>query len=92
MINKVYVIHDSAVKSFVSPHFCRTHGEAERNFKQAVNDPKTGHLHNSPDQFTLFYIGEYDDQTGLVTSLPAPQAVLSGAQAKQYSASELEAV
>lgn len=90
MIQKMYVIHDSAVKAFVSPHFARTHGEAERNFRLAVNtqdEPgKTSHLSRSPEQFTLFYVGDYDDETGLVTPKPSPEAVITAVQAKAESA------
>lgn len=82
MITKVYTIHDSAVKAFVTPHFARSHGEAERNFRAAVNDEKNGHLYNSPENFTLFHIGEYDDETGIISSR-APESILSGVQVKQ---------
>ncbi|AXH74195.1 MAG: nonstructural protein [Microviridae sp.] len=86
MIVKMYVVHDSAVKVFLpAPQtlFARTHGEAERNFRAVVNDPKSGHLHNHPEQFTLFYVGDYDDETGVPTPRNAPEAILSGAQAKE---------
>lgn len=86
---KTYVIHDSAVKAF-APYpttlFARSHGEAERNFRQAVNEPKNGHLHSSPEQFTLFYVADYDDETGLFSSLPSPQAILTAVQAKGQAA------
>lgn len=82
MITKMYCVHDTAVKAFTAPHFARTHGEAERNFKHAVNDSKSGHLSANPEQFTLFYLGDYDDETGIVSPLAAPQAVVTGAQCK----------
>lgn len=86
---KMYVIHDGAVKAFM-PYpgtlFARTHGEAERNFRKAVNDTNNGHLNQAAEQFTLFYVGEYDDETGLVESRPAPESILSGAQAKTEAA------
>nr|DAE90380.1 MAG TPA: DNA binding protein [Microviridae sp.] len=90
MISRMYVVYDQAVKAFVTPHFCRSHGEAERNFKSAVNDPKTGHLHSSPEQFTLFYVADFDESTGLVSSLSAPQSVVSAIQCKESQ--ELRAV
>lgn len=85
MILKMYVVHDAAIKAFTSPHFARSHGEAERSFKAAVNDEKSGHLAKSPDQFTLFYTGDYDDETGLVSPLDTPHSVVSGIQCKEVS-------
>lgn len=82
MILKVYSIYDDAVKTFLTPHFAKTPGEAERNFKHAVNDPKNGHLHNSPEFFTLFELGEYDDQTGQITALASPHCVVKAIQCK----------
>lgn len=82
MILKVYSIHDSAVQSFLTPHFARTHGEAERNFKVNVRDKENGHLHTSPENFTLFHIGDYDDQTGEMKPLAAPMSVITGIQCK----------
>jgi len=86
MIVKMYVVHDSAVKVFFPSHatlFARTHGEAERTFRAQVNDPKSGHLHSSPEQFTLFYVADYDDETGLPIPKQAPEAILSAVQAKE---------
>lgn len=80
---KMYVIHDSAINAFTTPHFARTHGEAERNFKTGINDQNAGHLFRHPEQFTLMYAGEYDDETGLVTPLASPSAVMPGIQAKE---------
>lgn len=90
MILKIFCVYDSAVSTFVTPHFARTHGEAERNFKMAVNDPKSGHLFNSPEQFSLHYVGDYDELTGIIKPLTAPQSVVSAAQCKNDK--ELRAV
>lgn len=84
MISKAYAIHDSAVKIFLTPMFARTHGEAERNFKAAVNEPQNGHLYSSPENFTLFYIGEYDDQEGKLKPVE-PTSIVTAVQCKEAS-------
>lgn len=68
MTRKVYSIFDSKADVFHSPFFNSTHGEAERNFKTAVNDPKTS-FNKYPDDFDLYYLGEYNDTTGQFENL-----------------------
>lgn len=78
---QMYSIHDSAVKVFLPPVYCRTHGEAERQFAYNVNQKDNGHLHRSPGNFTLFHVGEYDDETGQAKPC-VPVVVMTGIQAK----------
>lgn len=71
MILKVYAVYDVGVSAFRMPHFARAKGEAIRNFMSACNDRNTD-LFASPKDFTLFEIGEYDDQTGRFENYQAP--------------------
>lgn len=82
---KMYSVHDSAVKVFLPPVYARTHAEAERQFAWNVNQKDNGHLYNSPANFTLFHVGEYDDETGQAQPCP-PQVIMTGIQAKQDAA------
>lgn len=66
MKSKMYVVYDSKIEAFLTPHFLRSRGEAIRSFTTAANDPQT-HLNKYPADFTYFEIGEYDDQTGSIT-------------------------
>lgn len=83
MKKKIFSIFDSKAK-FYGPIFMKDQvGEAERDFSIAVNDPKSGLLHQFPEDFDLFWLGEYDNQTGACTSLTAPQHVVKGASLRE---------
>lgn len=72
---KAFSIRDAKAEVFNTPYFKSTHGEAERDFRTAVNDPKTK-LNQYPEDFDLYYLGEYDDQSGNFVSLKTPQHVV----------------
>jgi len=79
---KLYAIHDAAVKEFIGPEPQRTHGEAERKFRHAVNNKENGHLYSSPENFSLYCVGEYDTETGIIKPLPEPQHIITAMQCK----------
>lgn len=56
----VCAVYDAAVKAFATPFFVRSKGEAVRSFGDACTDPKI-ELGKHPDDFTLHYIGNWDD-------------------------------
>lgn len=82
MILKVFSIRDSKAEVFNTPFFQKTHGEAERNFKQLISDEKST-PHKYPDDFDLYHLGEYDDSTGKMTTLDTPQHMVKAVQLKQ---------
>ena len=63
MIIRIYAIHDKAAEAFGSPLFFQTDAMAERAFTQAINDD-ANQYGKSPEDFTLFCIGDYDDESG----------------------------
>lgn len=74
MISKIFTVYDVKTEAYLNPFFMATKGAAIRGFSELVNDPN----HNFgkyPADFILFEIGSYDDQRGLVESLPAPLSV-----------------
>jgi len=79
MILRMYSIRDQKAESFNTPFFQSTHGEAERAFRTAVNDGKT-QLNQYPDDFDLYYIGEYDTNTGKTKPCDTPQHILKAVQ------------
>lgn len=72
---KVFSIRDAKAEVFNTPWFKGTHGEAERDFRAAVNDQQTS-LNKFPEDFDLYYLGDYDDHTGVFQSLDTPQHLL----------------
>lgn len=67
MILNIYAIYDEAAAAYMSPFFLHNHGLATRAFADQVNNPDS-QIHNHPEQFLLFHLGEYDDQTGEINT------------------------
>lgn len=74
---RMVAIHDSKSESFGRPLFVRAYGEAERSFREVINDGQSDYAKH-PADFTLFEIGEFDDVSGVVTPLPAPRSLGNG--------------
>lgn len=64
------------------PFHAHTHGEAERNFARLVKDEKST-VAQFPEDFDLFYLGTYDDQTGKYDSLDTPQHIAKAINFKE---------
>lgn len=63
MKNKMFAVYDAKVKAFLSPFFMRNSGEATRGFESVANDEKSSISHY-PEDYSLFELGEWDDETG----------------------------
>lgn len=71
---KLYSIRDSKASAFNLPFFNKTHGEAERNFRELVNDEKS-FPSKYPEDFDLYCLGSFDEHTGLLSPLDTPQHI-----------------
>lgn len=60
---KLYVVYDSKAEAYVSPHFVKSNGIALRAFTDAANDTQT-ELYKHPGDYTLFCVGEFNEETG----------------------------
>lgn len=80
MLHKVYSIRDAKAEYFTPPFYKKTHGEAERDFRTLVKDEKST-VNKYPDDYDLYYLGEYNDETGVIKSLDTPQHILKAVQA-----------
>lgn len=76
---KVYSVYDDAVKSYMPPFFLKTKGEAARAWIKVVND-KSLRFHESPKDYTLFEIGEFNEDTGMITPHKAHESVGNAVQ------------
>lgn len=81
MLLKSYSIRDAKAEVFNTPFFCKTHGEAERNFLQLTKDEKSM-VHQYPDDYDLYHLGTYDDQTGVMKPLDTPQHMVKAVSLK----------
>lgn len=77
MIQKIFAVRDSKTEAFLQPFFMPARGAAIRGFTDAVNDPSHG-MGKHPEDYTLFEIGSFDDESGALVSHPSPQSIGSG--------------
>lgn len=75
MILQLYSVKDTKVGAFMPPFVARARGEALRNFQSAVGD-KDHQFAKFPADYELWFLGKYDDGTGLVES--SPERVIGG--------------
>lgn len=61
-------VRDLTANVFALPFTSHNEGTATRDFAHAVNDPQSA-LNKSPSEFSLYHIGHFDDDTGLVTAV-----------------------
>lgn len=76
---KVFSIRDAKGEIFHPPFYKKTHGEAERDFTTLVGD-QNGMVSKYPEDFDLWYLGTFDDQTGKFLTLETPQHVIKAIQ------------
>lgn len=79
---KMYSVRDSKSEIFNQPWFQKTHGEAERSFTELVNDDKSM-ISKYPEDYDLYFLGIYNNDSGLVKPLDTPQHMLKAVQAKK---------
>lgn len=64
---KVYGIFDDKAAAYSNPFFMIHHGQALRAFGDVVQDPNSS-IHRHPSDFHLYYIGDFDNESGQFTS------------------------
>lgn len=71
---KCFSVYDSKAEAFLNPLFAQNAAVAIRSFTAAANDPQHDFYIHS-DDFTLFELGEFDQETGLFNLLPTPSTL-----------------
>lgn len=89
MTFKMYSIRDTKTETYQPPWCKSTHGEAEREFRTVCND-KNSRLNMYPEDFDLYYLGEYDDVSGKMKCEDSPQHIIKAVQC--INKKDLEAV
>lgn len=62
---KLFTIYDSKAETYSNPFYSQTTGTGIRMFERTVNDSST-QIHEYPHDFTLFEIGEWNDNDGII--------------------------
>lgn len=79
---KVYTVYDSKVSAYTQPFFLRTKGEALRGWMDVVNDGTTA-FNKHPEDYTLFEIAEWDDQTAQFINHNTPVSIATALEVHQ---------
>lgn len=74
MKTKVFAVYDAKAETFMQPFHMNTRGMATRAWMDTVNDAKT-QFNKHPQDFTLFELGEFDDEKGTFHNHNTPQSV-----------------
>lgn len=87
MIYKVFSVYDSAIKSWGIPIFARSEGEIRRSFTDASNNLDSNFC-RYPQDFTLFCLGEYDDETAVFVTLECPSRLVAAYEVQMPEVTE----
>lgn len=79
MIIKVLAIRDRQLDAFMRPFFVATIGAAVRGFQDEINRDDS-EMKKHPDDYDLFHLADWDDQSGKFETLATPQQVAIGKQ------------
>lgn len=64
---KIYAIKDQAIEAFGQPFFVQAQGMAVRMFMDETHN-RESQISKHPEDFELWYLGEYEPTTGQVTN------------------------
>lgn len=88
---KLYSLRDGKTGSYHVPWYQKTHGEAERFINTiCTEDPKTlpsfyQLVSKYPQDFDMYYLGDFDESSGKIELLTAPQRLVNVANLKSNS-------
>lgn len=71
---ELFTVYDSAARRYLEPFGAETIEVALRMFRQLVN--REGHgFAKFPEDYTLFHVGRFDAETGLLIPLATPHSL-----------------
>lgn len=75
-------VRDTRVEVFGNPFFSRAPGQAMRDFMTRINTREEGNaLNTNPEDFELWKLGTFDDETGEIQT--EPERLMRGIDARQ---------
>lgn len=73
-ILQIFAVYDKKAVAYANPFYYHQKGQALRAFQDAVCDPQSP-LSKHPEDFSLFYLGDWNDTTGVIVPLTNPVPV-----------------
>ena len=80
----VVAVRDSAVDAFMRPFFVPSTAFAVRSFNDAVKE-KDSLMFANPQDYALFELGTFDEETGKMENLPSPRQLVRAQDMKERS-------
>lgn len=82
MVLVMVAVRDSALDAFMRPFFVPTTGIAVRSFQDEVKNPDSP-MSKHPEDFALFELGTFDEDTGKCQNLASPRQLVRGNDLKE---------
>ncbi len=79
MMLKIFAIFDAKALAYLPPFVLPEEGMAMRTFSDCVNS-KDHQFGAHPEDYTLFFLGLYDDKTGIFSELEARSVLANGVE------------
>lgn len=70
----IFAVYDKKAAAYLQPFYFPQKGQAIRAFEDSVKDPQSAFAKH-PADYSLFKIGEYDDQTGQIKAATNPEFI-----------------
>ena len=86
---KIYGIYDSAAAAYLPPFFTHNEQLATRSFIDSANNPEST-FGRHPADFTLFELGNFDDQAGEFELNHAPIRIANALELLSHQAQQTE--
>lgn len=77
-LTQVMSVRDTKSDTFGRPFFAPSLGAAIRSFADFVNSKEDSDIVRHPEDFNLYHLGTFDDETGKFTELEVPKQVSIG--------------
>lgn len=82
MKQHVMAVYDGKAGLYGQPMFTNSIGATERSFESEINRPSSldrpNMLYEHPEDFVLYHVGTWDDNTGQFESLVPPVQIATG--------------
>jgi len=82
MIYVLVTVKDRGIEAYQPLMAVRAEGQAIRGFMDAIANPNNADIHKHPDDFDLYSLGTFNDETGEI--IPhSPKKIADGKQLSQ---------
>ena len=72
---KVYSIYDVKAEAFMSTFYMKKDQLARREFEAVVNE-KGSKINTNPEDYSLWYLSDYDESTGIYSREEGPKNLM----------------